>query len=288
MSISHAQVTQQLQALARQLLEAGQIGVVIGYGEAGIDGAARPIFVTSAAQAHQLRWGPDCLINLAVYLTRADVRALGRPAVVLKGCDARAVAVLLAENQLDREDLVLLGVGCEGVEVGGAAAPKCHACQVRTPSLYDHLLGGEPEAAGGQPDFSGVDRLEAMDLQQRWDFWQGELSRCLKCYACRAACPLCCCDGCFTDQTRPAWTNNSQSAKDIFHFHLFRALHLAGRCVCCGECGRACPQGIPLGLLNMKLAREVRQRWGTVPGMDAEERTPLLAFDPDDPEDFIR
>ncbi len=41
-------------------------------------------------------------------------------------------------------------------------------------------------------------------------------------------------------------------------FHLGRAYHLAGRCVGCNECERACPMEIPIGLLNQKLAGEIR------------------------------
>jgi ferredoxin len=211
------------------------------------------------------------------YLTKPEIRALGRPAVVVKGCDARSLMTLILENQVAQEEVVVIGVGCEGL-----GERKCQGCQVRTPPIYDHLVGEEVPPDTGTPDGSPIHRLESMSLSERWDFWQKELERCTKCYACRAVCPLCYCDSCFVDQTRPAWTSSGSTPRDNFVYHLFRAFHLAGRCSGCGECQRACPQGIPLGLLNRKVARDVARIYGET------DRSPLLQFQKDDPEDFIR
>ena len=37
--------------------------------------------------------------------------------------------------------------------------------------------------------FDEVERLEAMTPDERFAFWQGELSRCIRCNACRDICP---------------------------------------------------------------------------------------------------
>lgn len=50
-------------------------------------------------------------------------------------------------------------------------------------------------------------------------------------------------------------------------FHLGRAFHLAGRCVGCEECEQVCPMGIPISLLNAKLAQEVSEVFGYKAGL---------------------
>ena len=51
-------------------------------------------------------------------------------------------------------------------------------------------------------------------------------------------------------------------------FHLGRAYHIAGRCVGCNECERVCPMDIPISLLNMKLAQEVKKNFGHIAGLE--------------------
>lgn len=291
--MSYESMTKELRALSRKLLESGEVGVVIGYARGGYGEATRPVFITEPGAVDKLVWSPHCVANLAVYLPKKDVQQLGRPAIVAKGCDVRAIVVLMQEKQIEREDVVIIGMACEGMRDydprtnGAGELRKCAACKVRTPHVRDHLIGEELAPADGAADRGKIEELESAPLAERWAFWQSELERCIKCYACKAACPLCYCDTCFVEKTRPAWTSASTSPKEVFTFHLFRAFHLAGRCVGCGECERACPQGIRLSLLNEKLAKEVVGDYGYLPGMDAEQLAPLISFKKDDPEDFI-
>ena len=70
-------------------------------------------------------------------------------------------------------------------------------------------------------------------------------------------------------------------------WHLIRALHLAGRCVGCGECERACPVGIPLSLLNRKMAEVAAESFDFTANDDVDNVSPIGAFRSDDHEDFI-
>ncbi|MBM4395457.1 MAG: 4Fe-4S dicluster domain-containing protein [Deltaproteobacteria bacterium] len=287
----------ELRELAKKLLAEGAAKVVIGW-EEGPRGV-RPAFATDAAAADRLVFDARCAHDLAPYLDRRRVHVakLGRPAVVVKPCDARAVAGLIRETQVKREDVVLVGVRCGGVladpEAGGTLsadtiADRCRTCDSRETALADHVVGTpvEPLAAPSRRD-ARVAELDAMTPAQRWAFWQGELARCTRCNACRQVCPLCYCDRCMADKTQPQWIESSPHGRGNLSWHLLRAIHLAGRCVDCGECERACPSGIPLGLITRKVASVVADRFGHKPGDDPAVPSPIGTWRSDDPQEFI-
>jgi len=287
----------ELRELARKLLSDGQVKVVIGY-EEGPRGV-RPLFATDGAAADRLIFDERCVQNLATYLDRRRVHVarLGKPAIVAKPCDVKAVAGLLRETQLKREDVVIIGVRCGGVLADPKSlqrlgpdtmADRCRTCETREPGLVDYLVGPMPEAVRGQ---SGRDakiaELDAMTPEERWSFWQKELSRCTRCQACRQVCPLCYCDRCMADKTEPQWIESSPHPRGILAWHLIRAIHLAGRCVDCGECERACPVSIPLGLITRKVAQVVAQRFQHHPTDDPSVPSPIGTWRSDDPQEFI-
>jgi len=89
------------------------------------------------------------------------------------------------------------------------------------------------------------------------------------------------------DTTLPQWIGKSTDTSDTMIFHLVRAYHLAGRCVACGACERACPVGVDIRKLNRKLLKDVRDFFGYEAGLSLDEACPLATFRPDDPEAFI-
>ena len=98
---------------------------------------------------------------------------------------------------------------------------------------------------------------------------------------------MCFCERCVADKTQPQWIESSPHPRGNLAWHVTRALHQAGRCVDCGECQRACPADIPLGLLNRKLARVVAERFDYRPTDDPSVAAPIGAFRKDDAQEFI-
>ncbi|GAB4435297.1 MAG: 4Fe-4S dicluster domain-containing protein [Anaerolineae bacterium] len=260
--------TAEIQDRARQLLGSGQVACVIGY-EVGPRGRTRPAFVYQPDDAARLVWNRHCTHNLVTYL-REKLRPKGKEApqpvaVVVKPCDSRAVNVLLAEHQFSRELVYLIGVTCDGIEegagfrsaAGGALQARCRQCTERTPVVYDALVGEPPAVTANDAPDADLARLEAMTPAERAEFWLGQFDRCIRCYACRQACPMCNCPTCLYERDDALWVGLGIGLNEKRAFHLGRAYHLAGRCVGCNECERVCPMDIPISLLNRKLAQAV-------------------------------
>ena len=109
-------IEKSLRETCRALLSAGTVQVVIGYGKDGdSDSDPRPVFVTDPEAVDTLVFDERCHHNLTTYLTRSEVRALGRAAIVVKGCDERAIVVLEKESQIDRDQVHVIGVACAGI-----------------------------------------------------------------------------------------------------------------------------------------------------------------------------
>ena len=274
-----AGVKQELRGAARRLLEEGKVKVVIGYGASG------PVFITRPEDSDRLEWNENSLANLTVYLKRPEVRALGAAAVVVKGCDERALVVLEQESQFQRENLQVIGVAC-----GGLGQPKCDACDTHQPRFADLTIASAAaqDAAPGDGRYAELERFLEKPREERLAYWTAEFDRCLKCYACRQICPLCYCERCLADKNRPQAIDTSPHRKGNFAWHLSRAMHLAGRCAGCDECTRGCPAGIDLRLLNLALARAAETQFGYRAGMDPAAEEIVGAYSLQDKEDFIR
>ena len=159
---------------------------------------------------------------------------------------------------------------------------------MQLPGIYDDLIGSEADAAKveGEPR-ADIEEVLALDRPARWEFWTRELSRCIKCYACRQACPMCYCGECITEKSMPQWIDKAASLKGNIAWHYIRAMHLAGRCVACGECARACPIDIPVDLLSRFLSQRVEEAYDYKTGMDPEADPFFLVNREDDTEEFI-
>jgi formate dehydrogenase subunit beta len=100
-----------------------------------------------------------------------------------------------------------------------------------------------------------------------------DTSRCIKCYSCISACPICYCVECSTK--KPYLVTPGQVPPN-FMFHLIRFAHIADSCVNCGQCQELCAMDIPNSLHMHAQQVELEKMFGHVPGVDMS--LPLLAL----------
>jgi formate dehydrogenase subunit beta len=298
----YSAVTEAIRSEAQRLLSEGRVSAVIGYAAARRKGSAQPVVVSQAADAPKLIFSAACVNNLAVYLTKAkkDIPKTGKIAIVVKGCDLKALVGLMGESQLKREELYLIGVPCVGVLAATShpdqalttdtIAPKCRECGERLPQGCDFLpvaqLPAVPEME--QRYAAEIARLEALTPAERWAFWKEQFAKCIKCYACRQVCPFCFCEQCLCDRNKPQMVESTPRPAGNTAWHIVRAMHLAGRCAGCAECERVCPMDIPLNLLNRKMARELKELFDHEAGFEVNEKGPLSSYDEKDDQSFIK
>lgn len=305
---------------ARKLLEEKRVDLIIGYERGTIPLRTTPCFVSDAKDVDRLVWDPTCENNLAKYLTDKG----GKVGVVAKGCDARSAVACIIEKQINRGNVFIIGLPCSGVIdrkkveaeldgkdildaridgdhiilkgdhfektllVKGFLDDSCLSCRHRNPPLYDVLVGDKvPEEMGGG-EFISASRNESKSGDERWGYFTNELGKCIRCYACRSVCPLCYCSECFVDQNMPTWLGKTDDGSDVMVYHITRVFHVAGRCVDCGACSRACPLGIDLRELTQKMVQLVKELYDFEAGLSLDGVPPLATFRQDDPQEFIR
>jgi ferredoxin len=312
--------TERIREIARALLDKGEVSGFIGFEAGTVPMMRRPVLIRKPEEADRLVWDSHCALNLCNYLTgRAE-----RLGILATGCVSRSLVNHIVENQIKREQLHVVGVPCEGMidhrkvmrAVGGREVlhmveedagfrvrgrgfeerfdkgdflqGNCRVCTHRNPVIHDDLVAEAVPEQASVNAYRDVEKIEQMGPDERWGFFQRMFSRCIRCYACRDACPLCYCPTCFVDESRPQWVGKSTDPVDRLTFHFLRAYHCAGRCTDCGACERVCPVGIPVRQLTKKLNKDVQSFFSWEAGLTLDERPPLDVYRPEDYNDFVR
>lgn len=299
----------QIREKAKELLASGDVSVVIGWGGGWNPAKASPLFARNAEDADKLVFNPFCYNNLAVYLPRMNEKV----AIISTPCETGSIVALLAEGKITKENVVVISVGCTGivdpakltakigsvdeaisaqlegsdivVEVNGeakrvplaeVAVNMCATCGANQAPIADIIIGEgvKPAAGTAMPQVP-----EDADWAWWREFWTKEFDRCIRCYACRESCPACYCrDNCAVQALREKWTSSQVNPLEALMFHAQRAMHVAGRCIECGACERACPVNIPLTLLHKQVGLAVKKLYDFEVGEKTDMRPPLETF----------
>jgi len=115
--------------------------------------------------------------------------------------------------------------------------------------------------------------FKVMSADERFSYWFGQFSRCIKCYGCRDACPICYCKDCTLEADRGIVAGGEIPPDVMFPMIWFS--HVMDSCVNCGQCQDVCPMELPLSRLTFMLNRELADIFKYEPGMNVEALPPL-------------
>ncbi len=298
----------------QKLLDDGTVDCVIGWTKGEFIYDVTPAIFTKESGLDGFVYNSFCGANLSKYLV-SQITSDKKFAVILKPCDTYSMNQLITEHRVNRENIYIIGVGCSGhididkvkaqgvsgitnvidndnniiinsiygdskIEKASVLLSKCQSCKGSELKISDEIIGEGIKTPTCDERFDGVKKLEAMTAEERFAFWKCELSKCIRCNACRNICPACTCRTCVFDNARSnvaAKANATEFEEKMFH--IIRAFHVAGRCTDCGECSRVCPQSIPLHLLNRKFIKDINEFYGDYQaGEESNQRNPLVNF----------
>jgi formate dehydrogenase (coenzyme F420) beta subunit len=243
--------------------------------------------------------------------------------VVARGCTSRSLILHLQERQYDRDEVFVIGVPCTGyvdrkklaarlggeeilegtitgsdlvvktaagsstVPVREVLADNCLVCRFNNPLITDMMIGEPAPPMDPEGEYKEIEAFEQLSETERWAYFTKEMSKCIRCYACRNVCPSCYCPTCFVEQNQPHWLGVGEDATDTQVFQFMRIFHMVGRCVDCGSCVSVCPMGVDLRKFLKKLDKDAWELFGSRTGSSLDEPPPLSTYKEHDKEEFI-
>ena len=312
-------ISELMLAKAKELLDSGKVDRVIGWKKGDFYYDVSPATFTKD-NLDGFVYNSFCGANLSKYLV-GECKKEGNIAIFLKPCDSYSFNQLVTEHRIDRDRIHVIAIECQGkldvnklyekgidgiteiiengdklsiktiygdseVDRSEVMLLKCTTCKTKKHAARDEEIILSEMKDHADKRFEGVEKLESMTADERYAFWRGELSKCIRCNACRNVCPACTCTSCVFDNNKSGIAGKANA--DTFEeklFHVIRSFHVAGRCTDCGECTRVCPQNIPLHLINRKYIKDINVNYGEYQaGENVDAHNPLVAFKTDDVE----
>ena len=303
---------------AKELLTNNTVNYFLGYKNELFDYDPAP-FLFDINSIDKMVYNAFCGPNLSktLFLTAKDKKV----GVFLKPCDTYSFKQLLKENKFSDNNIYVIGVECNGkldinkiakiigdnvlsvsedydkIYVTGVNGKytldynselfldKCLYCKGQKHIVCDEKIIVNQKELATLDRFEDVEKIEKMSPDERFLFWQKELSRCIRCNACRNVCPACTCNTCVFDNKDSQIDGkvNANSFEEKL-YHIIKSFHVAGRCTDCGECSRVCPEKIPLHLLNRKYIKEINQNFKVYQAGEDDSNFPLSEFNINDKE----
>ena len=240
---------QEVVSRAKELLADGTVARVLGWKAGDLPYNPEPAYFEKEEDFENFVYNGFCGANLSKYMIEAS-KLEGKTLVCLKPCDTYSFNQLIKEHRVDRDKAYIIGVGCKGkldiekiksmgikgiqnisgaeitdeadiltiqtlygektCSYADAMLERCHVCKGKEHKIYDEIIGESKETKDAER-FDGVAAIEAMSPEEKFAFFQKELSKCIRCNACRNVCPACSCRKCvfdsnkFDSSQRPMW-----------------------------------------------------------------------------------
>ncbi len=218
---------------AKELLADGSVNRVIGWKRGEFVYDVTPAVFDSAEELDaDFVYDDFAAANVSKYLIK-ETKKEGKILAFLKPCDTYSFNQLIKEHRIVRENVYVIGIpggpklDAEKIKAKGitgilgakndngtlrietlygeetmpyyeAVSVKCESCKSKKHMVYDELMGEEGDILQSNR-FDMVEKLENMTAQERYDFWREQLSKCIRCNACRNVCPACSCEKCIFD-----------------------------------------------------------------------------------------
>ena len=88
-----------------------KVQLILGFEEGTLPLKTSPIFIRKVEDVDRLIWNESCSLNLVNFIPK-DVGG-EKIGIILRNCEIKTFIVLLNENQLKRENFLIIGVPCQ-------------------------------------------------------------------------------------------------------------------------------------------------------------------------------